>query len=72
MKVLLQESQNSIQKSKHNILRNKLERSQDDLANIKEKNTALLSQIQKLKSSERELDEKTTRLRIMEDEMVEI
>jgi len=72
LKVLLEESQNSIAKSKHNILRNKLEKSQDDLANIKEKNTALLSEIQKLKSSERELDEKTTKIRIMEDEMTEI
>lgn len=92
MKVLLEESQNSINKSKHNILRNKFEKSQDDLANIKEKNTALLSEIQKLKckevffivvrplspplppplASERELDEKNTRIRIMEDEMVEI
>ncbi|EAR96949.2 EF-hand pair protein (macronuclear) [Tetrahymena thermophila SB210] len=72
LKVLLQECQNSVSKSKHNILRNKFEKSQDDLANIKEKNTALLSQIQKLKNYERELDERNTKIRIMEDEMVEL
>ncbi|EGR27290.1 hypothetical protein IMG5_198820 [Ichthyophthirius multifiliis] len=72
LKTLLQEVQDSVHKSRFNILRNKFDKQQDELANIKEKNTQLLSEIHKLKNSERMLFEKNQKIRILEDETLEI
>ncbi|EGR28578.1 hypothetical protein IMG5_172510 [Ichthyophthirius multifiliis] len=72
MQQLLKELQNSIKKNNYDILRQKYDKTQDEIVNLKERNTELLQQIHKLKNSDRELFEKNKKIGIMEEEIVEL